>query len=695
MSNIYSQNIIRKKNIELTIRKIFEIKQKTNEFNNVILNELSGYQDIFYLKNKKIFQFFLQKKKKQELDLLKNYEIIFITTNSNHDSLICLSNNGCIFSINYSSFKIKYFSNLDFNKFIIPNIITPKKSVFSFSQKNSSKNNLNNLNYIYNIFCNNTSDKVVLNLNKYILFWYQNNYNSENNMNKINNIDYNNKIEAVSGTIYSIIKEGEIEKLKLNKEINDLDKNNKDNININFNMNEYDIINEGVETIFAKNYFLGSHTRIFYVVLMNIKNNNNNAINKKIERKLYIFDYLFKFNYKNKFRCIPDTPKKDFLKHDLFNGVENEDLDDIKSKISYINITFNFFQNKNITMKKSEQNNNNNKQLLLKANNKGNVLAIIINDDLNDTRLLNLNSTLIFFTTETYCLSKKTIAEMIGKKILVNNPNNIYISQMEWICNDMFLLILTSKGYFFLINIHFQVIYITDISISLSNFDSYYIPVLIEKMNLNSNKKNDMNNLNLLVSKQREDLFIISDNNYIVCYQLNYKMYENKLINMEIPPENFQNFLFLLKYYQLYISDAQIDYFTQEEICSSVIDIMKKHLEGMFTNHEYIPVYNPNAEIIQTDTGIKIMKTKQNDEDEIKQESNFAEERKGNFDFFKNKQNNLSKNDIDNSLYVNSIKFIKIFRSINLSHEKSLSLISFIFNKSIDFLIHLMNNKDL
>ena len=695
MSNIYSQNIIRKKNIELTIRKIFEIKQKTNEFNNVILNELSGYQDIFYLKNKKIFQFFLQKKKKQELDLLKNYEIIFITTNSNHDSLICLSNNGCIFSINYSSFKIKYFSNLDFNKFIIPNIITPKKSVFSFSQKNSSKNNLNNLNYIYNIFCNNTSDKVVLNLNKYILFWYQNNYNSENNMNKINNIDYNNKIEAVSGTIYSIIKEGEIEKLKLNKEINDLDKNNKDNININFNMNEYDIINEGVETIFVKNYFLGSHTRIFYVVLMNIKNNNNNAINKKIERKLYIFDYLFKFNYKNKFRCIPDTPKKDFLKHDLFNGAENEDLDDIKSKISYINITFNFFQNKNITMKKSEQNNNNNKQLLLKANNKGNVLAIIINDDLNDTRLLNLNSTLIFFTTETYCLSKKTIAEMIGKKILVNNPNNIYISQMEWICNDMFLLILTSKGYFFLINIHFQVIYITDISISLSNFDSYYIPVLIEKMNLNSTKKNDMNNLNLLVSKQREDLFIISDNNYIVCYQLNYKMYENKLINMEIPPENFQNFLFLLKYYQLYISDAQIDYFTQEEICSSVIDIMKKHLEGMFTNHEYIPVYNPNAEIIQTDTGIKIMKTKQNDEDEIKQESNFAEERKGNFDFFKNKQNNLSKNDIDNSLYVNIIKFIKIFRSINLSHEKSLSLISFIFNKSIDFLIHLMNNKDL
>ena len=63
MSNIYSQNIIRKKDIELTIRKIFEIKQKTNEFNNVILNELSGYQDIFYLKNKKYSNFFYKRKK--------------------------------------------------------------------------------------------------------------------------------------------------------------------------------------------------------------------------------------------------------------------------------------------------------------------------------------------------------------------------------------------------------------------------------------------------------------------------------------------------------------------------------------------------------------------------------------------------------------------------------------------------------
>ena len=79
--NIYPQNIIKKKNIELTTRKIFNIILKSNEFNNVILNELNGYQNIFYLKNKKIFLFHLRRKKKQELDILKNQEIILLKPN--------------------------------------------------------------------------------------------------------------------------------------------------------------------------------------------------------------------------------------------------------------------------------------------------------------------------------------------------------------------------------------------------------------------------------------------------------------------------------------------------------------------------------------------------------------------------------------------------------------------------------------
>ena len=644
MSNVNPQNIIRKKNIELTIRKIFDIKIKSNDFNNIVLNELNGFQNIFYLKNKKIFQFFLRKKKKQELDILKNQEIIYLTTNMNHDSLICLTNNGSIFSVNYETFNIKYFSNLDFTKFIMPNIITSKKRSFSFSQKSSNKNNINNLNYIYNIFCNNFSDKIVLNLNKYILFWYQNNYNIENN--NINNyIDSGNKIETVSGTIYSIIKENEIEKITITGEKKFIE--NKINININSDDKNNNIINEGVEVVFENNYFLGSHTRIFYVVLI--------SLNKEI--KLFIFDYLFKFNYKNRFRCLTEIPKDDFSFGDLFNGAENEDLNDIKSKISSTNIEFNSninsIENKNMHLKKVEDKNkiNFNNNLILKANSKGNILAIIINDDKNNTNLLNMN---------------------------------------------LFLIILTSKGYFFLLNINFQAISIIDISLSLSNFDTYYIPSFLEKSNLITSKKNDTNNLKLSISKQREDLFMISDDNYIICYQINSKMYENKIINMEIPSEQFQNFLFFVKYYQLNIYKAQIDYLTPEELATALIDLMSKHLQNLFKKNENVlPIPNSTDEIIQTETGIKIMKTKQNNEDYMRQESIITDDKKGDLDYFKNRQNNLIKNGMNDNLYINLVKFINIFQSLNLLHEKNLRLIGFILGKSVDFLILLMNNKEL
>ena len=61
------QNIYHKKNIEVTTRKIFDIKKKTNDFNCIVLNELNGFQTIYYLKNKKIQQLFLKAKKKTRI----------------------------------------------------------------------------------------------------------------------------------------------------------------------------------------------------------------------------------------------------------------------------------------------------------------------------------------------------------------------------------------------------------------------------------------------------------------------------------------------------------------------------------------------------------------------------------------------------------------------------------------------------
>ena len=202
--------------------------------------------------------------------------------------------------------------------------------------------------------------------------------------------------------------------------------------------------------------------------------------------------------------------------------------------------------------------------------------------------------------------------------------------------------------------------------------------------------------MSLYVSKQREDLFIINDSDYVACYQINYKMYENKIINTEIPTNNFQNFLFLLKYYQLYKSQAQFDYLTPEELSNSIIYLMEKHLQTLFKKNENnVQSPYPQAEIIQTETGIKIMQMKQEEENEMRQNSIIAENNKIYFDYYKNRQNNLLKNEMNDNLFINLVKFIKIFESLNLLHEINLDLLSFILNKSIDFFIHLMNHKEL
>ena len=75
---------------------------------------------------------------------------------------------------------------------------------------------------------------------------------------------------------------------------------------------------------------------------------------------------------------------------------------------------------------------------------------------------------------ETYCFSSKKIIDIIGKQFLLKNKNDIYITSMEWICHDMFLIILTSKGYFFLININFQIICLKDVSIKAKRRSFYY-----------------------------------------------------------------------------------------------------------------------------------------------------------------------------------------------------------------------------
>ena len=139
-------------------------------------------------------------------------------------------------------------------------------------------------------------------------------------------------------------------------------------------------------------------------------------------RQLYILDYLFKFDYKDRFRCISNEPRNDYFYTDAFNGAENEDLNDIKSKISTTKIIFNNISQDINNDNKDTKNIDKNKncQILIKANIRGNILAIVVSDDLDNSNILNVNTKLIFFMTETYKFSQKTIVDIIGKKLLSN-----------------------------------------------------------------------------------------------------------------------------------------------------------------------------------------------------------------------------------------------------------------------------------
>ena len=274
---------------------------------------------------------------------------------------------------------------------------------------------------------------------------------------------------------------------------------------------------------------------------------------------------------------------------------------------------------------------------------------------------------------------------------------------MDWICNGMFLLILTSKGYFFLVNINFQLIYITDISSSIVSHDTFFISSFFE-----TDKKNE-NNLKLFVSKQREDIFMLYNKEYIVCYQINYKMFENRIISTDIPLDNFSGFLFLLKYFQLYLPNTQIEYLREDELNLSVIDILHKYIQGLFNKVKDTNNFQNDEEneIIKTETGIKIMKTKQNEgESFIHDTNNIGGGGGGDIsDYQRSIRNDLEdkygsgkqliKGETNNNLLKNIIRYVLIFRSLNQVHEKNLTLISFLVGKSTDFLIHLINHKEI
>ena len=77
--------------IDISIRKIYDIKFKMgNEMKKIHMDESIPFKSLYFLRGYKLFHIELKTKKIYECEFTKGMEIIYINSNSNNDSIICL-----------------------------------------------------------------------------------------------------------------------------------------------------------------------------------------------------------------------------------------------------------------------------------------------------------------------------------------------------------------------------------------------------------------------------------------------------------------------------------------------------------------------------------------------------------------------------------------------------------------------------
>jgi hypothetical protein len=431
----------------------------------------------------------------------------------------------------------------------------------------------------FKLFASAALDKMILANENIIAFWHRNELIKA----KKTNI---NTIEELNGTFYNISLENE-----------------KKTIIATGSKGEY---YESLIAIFNNNYFFGSYGRILYMILTPTEFTNSYRVT--------FIDYLFKYENNNK------------VKQNLVNTVENnsEYVKNIEKRIVYSYINYMPKEPKD-----KRQFNNEKEKIILRFNQSGTACAIAINSQ------HNFHSTLMFLMTETYRISSQKLFPLYSKLRpgFMEDDSIVWIEDMDWVCNDLFLVILFSQGYFCILNINFQVISFIDNSGS-------YIDNSIEKIScpyhFMNPKLNNLDKLQLSSSKKRSDYFVINSSNYSICYQVNYKSYETKII-LPSNQYTFDEFLYITKYFQLHHSEPE------------------NH--GLFDNiHNFIvswlkDLYSENDKNVPSETISQI------------------------FNIF--------------------VKFIKIFRSINQSHETNLTIVSYLIGISNDFFYYLINYREI
>lgn len=495
------------------------------------------------------------------------------------------------FSKNHEVFYITGNSNNEYLIAVFKNgkifAVGIKKQIFYFKNlQNQDKDNNNNnkVDNSFKIFCNDNLDKVVVYTSAQITVWYR-------SLTKTKITSSKEITELMGFHIYIQLKEER--KVFLSQK----DKLYKD-----------DFI-----CYFGNNYYLGSFIRLFYILLIPQTELKNTY-------KLMIINYLFIFDKENKLKAIdnPDVQINEYKTK--FNS---------KYIYSYI-LSDRPIENDKTKSQRSTRRAPPKKTIISKSNTSGTMIAIALNFPNEQC------SQLILFATEVYKFSSYNLANIVLNKD--DEDDFLTVEDLEWLCNDIYIIIFFAGGYFTIMNTSFQTILFYDFSNNITKIENtnlLYAPImLIQSTNDLSSQK-----IKLIASKQKTDYFVIYVKNIILGFQCSNQSFIDRRINNEI--SSFEDFLADLTFYQVnYIEDEN-----QKDILFDKL----------------------NNFIVMTFNDI----------------------------FLRGDNDNLFQSENVNSLIKSFVKFILIFRNLNLIHETNLPILSYFLNVSNDFFFYLIKLKEI
>ena len=407
---------------------------------------------------------------------------------------------------------------------------------------------------------------------------------------------------------------------------------------------------ENLICFFNNDIFQGSAINIYYLMVFKIPKTNL--------FKLVIISYTFFFNKENMFNCVDNLDTKEKY---LINN-------EIKKKFS-TKYSFTYLMNIN-----EENNTKDNLEKIIVKQNRNGIFIIIGINFANDS-----NNILILFLTDSYRFFSAKISKLFPVKKF-----KMKIEDLAFINNDYYILVYFINGYFVILNTNFQIVKFYDSTNSFSFFEkanNIYIFNTFLSANLcknNSNNENKTNfniitNVNRIVSYE-EDNNILNDNtkekfakyyDYIIIYtdskiigfHVNIKglSYIDGLLRKDV--KNFDDIVYFLEFLQLNDFDDNKKGFLFDKV------------------HNYL-VLNFGQIFQSLKAVVNPLFT------EMDMEQNMNE----------NLNSDMSNTNILKTIF---IKFLNIYRYLNITNYSPLSLISYFIVLTSDFFLFLLSQKDV